>query len=339
MSETETKPLALITGASGFIGSHLTENLKGRGWKIRALVRKTSDLRWLKGLDIQLSYGDFFDPGSLTDAVKGTDFIFHIAAAKSGNRQKIFQNNVDATVKLAEAAVKNAPALKRFVFFSSQAAAGPAECSNAQKCETDRCRPISDYGQSKLEAELRLKEFSARLPITIIRPPTVYGPRDKDVFLYFKWIERGLALLPGFRKRYIQMIFIDDLIEGTVRAALSERTVGNTYFLADPTGRSWQEISEAIALILGKNPVRLHLPLGLARLSAVMTEAGAKMTGTDSIFNRQKVSEMAQRFWTCSSRKAEDDFGFKCRYDLDSGIKLTADWYRINGWLKQSLLK
>lgn len=325
--------MALVTGASGFIGSHLTEALLSKGCRVRALVRTTSNLKWLKGLNLELAYGSFEDQSSLTDAVKDVDYIFHIAAAKSGSRQKLFRDNVEAVINLANAAARSAPGLKRFVFSSSQAAAGPSGCLEEPRCESDQCHPLSDYGRSKLEAERQLMKLAEQIPLTIVRPPTVYGPRDTDVFLYFKWISRGLALLPGFKKRYAHMIFVRDLAEGMIGAAQSDAAAGKTYFLSDPQSYSWQEISSAIAQSLNKKPLPLMVPLGLANFAALLAEGGALVAGKDSIFNRQKVREMAERYWTCSPGQAEKDFDFTCRYDLKRGLDITARWYKENGWL------
>lgn len=325
--------MALLTGASGFIGSHLAEDLLAKGFRVRALVRTSSSLKWLKGLELELAYGSFDDQSSLAEAVKGADYIFHIAAAKSGSRDRIFHDNVEATVSLARAAVENAPGIRRFVFSSSQAAAGPSGCLEEPRCESHQCLPISDYGRSKLEAERQLRTLAEQMPLTIIRPPTVYGPRDSDVLLYFQWINRGLALLPGFKKRYAQLIFVGDLTEGMIAAARSAAATGKTYFLSHPQSYSWQEISWAIARSLDKKTLPLRIPLGLAHLAALLAEGGAMMVGKDSIFNRQKVREMAERYWTCSPDRAEKDFGFSCRYDLKKGLEITARWYRENGWL------
>ncbi len=332
MTGTAKSPLALVTGASGFIGSHLAEGLLGEGFRVRALVRTTSNLNWLQGLELELAYGSFDDRSSLSDAVKGVDYIFHIAAAKAGSRDRIFRGNVDATINLAKAAVENASGLKRFVFLSSQAAAGPADSLGAPRRESDVCRPISDYGRSKLEAE-RLLAGLAGLPLTLLRPPTVYGPRDRDVLLYFKWIDRGIALLPGLRERYANLIYVADLVAGTIMAARAKEALGGTYFLSDPQAYSWSRISQAIAQALGRRPVSLRVPLFLARFSALLAEGGAGLAGQKSIFNRQKVREMAQICWTCSPSRAAEDFSFSCRHSLEEGLAQTARWYKENGWL------
>lgn len=326
--------VALVTGANGFIGSHLVEELLNQGCYIRCLVRKTSDLRWLEGLDVQIIRGSYDDEESLAAAALGVDNIYHIAGAvKARKPADFYRANTEATARLAQAAVKVNPGLKRFVFSSSQAAVGPSPCLDKPKCELDECRPVSDYGRSKLLAERELLKLSDRLPITIIRPPSVYGPRDTEIFMYFQWISRGLALLPGIRKRYAHLIYVKDLARGMVQASGSEETIGKTYFLAEDKSYSWQEISDLIAVRLGKKPLKVPVPLSFARFSAILSEAGAFVARRPTQFTRQKVSEMAQRFWTVSSEAAKHDFGFACEFDLARGMAETAGWYRENGWL------
>ncbi len=324
----------LVTGANGFIGSHLVEALLRRGHHVRCLVRRTSDLRWLAGLGIELRYGSLDDFESLKDASRDVDYVYHLAGAvKALDPGEFYRHNTEGALYLARAALDAAPRLKRFLFASSQAAAGPAECLDQPVCEIDRCRPISDYGKSKLSAEQRLRELSGTLPLTIIRPPSVYGPRDTEVFMYFRWIDRGVALLPGFRTRYAHLIHVTDLIEGMIRAAGSDAARGKTYFLAEDRAHSWQEISAAIAQGLNKRPVKLHLPLFLAHFSAILAEAGAYVTNKPSTFTRQKIQEMSQSYWTVSAETARRDFGFACEYDLERGVAETARWYQDNGWL------
>jgi nucleoside-diphosphate-sugar epimerase len=325
---------ALVTGANGFIGSHLVEELLARGCHVRCLVRDKSNLRWIENLGAQIVRGSYNYEDSLNSAVLGIDYIYHLAGAvKARKPADFYQANTEATRRLAEAAIKAAPGLKRFVFSSSQAAVGPSPCLDKPKCELDECRPVSDYGKSKLLAERELQKISDKLPLTIIRPPSVYGPRDTEIFMYFQWINRGLALLPGLRTRYAHLIYVKDLVRGMVMAAESDRSVGKTYFLAQERAYSWQEISRAIADVLRRKPIFLPVPIFMARFSALLSEAGAFLAKRPTIFNRQKVSEMAQRYWTVSSQAAKRDFGFACDYVLEKGIAETARWYRENGWL------
>jgi nucleoside-diphosphate-sugar epimerase len=328
------KPLALLTGATGFIGSHLAESLLNRGFRVRALVRPTSDLRWIKGLELELLTGSLQDDSFLEQAVSGADHIFHLAGAvRAKDPRDFYLHNTRATMNLARAAMTTAPGLKRFVFASSQAAAGPAECLAQPVCERDSCRPLSDYGRSKLQAESGLLELSDKLPVTIVRPPSVYGPRDTEVLVYFKWVNRGLALLPGLRTRHAHLIYVKDLVDGMMLAAASQNSLGKTYFLTEDRSYSWNEISDTIAGCLKKRIIKLHVPLQLAHLSAMFNEAGAHALDKPAMVTRQKVREMSQRYWTASSQAAKEDFGFQCRYDLARGIQETAEWYRANNWL------
>lgn len=326
---------ALVTGANGFIGSHLVEELLARGSYVRCLVRKTSDLRWLEGLDVQIVRGDYGNVESLAAAVLGVDYIYHIAGAVKAKRPADFYRaNTEATVALAQAAIKANLGLKRFIFSSSQAAVGPSPRLDKPRCELDECLPVSDYGKSKLLAEQELKKLYDQLPLTIIRPPSVYGPRDTEIFMYFQWINRGLALLPGLRTRYAHLVYVKDLVRGMVQAAESAETIGKTYFLAEDRAYSWQEISDLIAQSLGKKPLKVPVPLSLARFSAILSEAGAWVSQKPTQFTRQKVSEMSRRYWTVSALAAKKDFRFCCQYDLAQGIAETARWYKDNGWLK-----
>lgn len=328
------KPLALLTGATGFIGSHLAGSLLKQGFRVRALVRPTSDLRWIKGLDIEFASGSLQDNSFLEQASSGVDYIFHLAGAvKAKDPKDFYLHNTRATINLAKAAITAAPGLKRFLFASSQAAAGPAECLERPVCERDECRPLSDYGRSKLQAEQELMEISGKLPVTIVRPPSVYGPRDTEVLTYFKWVNRGLALLPGFGTRHANLIYVKDLVDGMMLAAASQSSPGKTYFLAEDRSYSWDQISETIAGCLGKRILKLHMPLQLASLTALFNEAGAYILNEPAMVTRQKVREMSQRYWTVSSQAAKNDFGFQCRYDLERGMAETAKWYKEQGWI------
>lgn len=324
----------LITGATGFIGSHLAEALLQRGHRVRCLVRRTSDLKWLAGRPVELCCGSLEDLESLTAASRDVDYLYHLAGAvKARHPQDFFRHNTEGALNLARAALASAPRLKRFLFASSQAAAGPAPGLDRPVREADGCHPISMYGKSKLLAEQQLMGLSGKLPLTVIRPPAVYGPRDTEVLMYFRWIRRGLAPLPGFRTRYAHLVYVKDLVRGMIQAAESENARGRTYFLAEDRAYSWQEISDRIARALGRRPLRVHLPLFLAHFSATLAEAGAFVARQPTQFDRQKVREMSQRYWAVSAAAARRDFGFQSEYDLERGVAETVKWYKDNNWL------
>jgi nucleoside-diphosphate-sugar epimerase len=193
-------PLALVTGANGFIGSHLVEHLLASKMEVRCLVRKSSDLRWIEGLPVRIRHGDVRDGSEdMKSAVDQVDLIFHLAGSTKAQSQESFDSsNFTGTMNLAEAAVRYAPNLSRFVLVSSQAAAGPSK-NRLPVRETDVPRPVTPYGRSKLKAEQALLARSGELPVVVVRPPSVYGPRDRDFLTLIKLVNRGLKLRLGFK--------------------------------------------------------------------------------------------------------------------------------------------
>ena len=172
----------LITGATGFIGSHLAEGLHKKGYSVRCLVRRTSNLQWLNGVSIEYVYGDLFDEQILRQAVSGVDYVYHLAGiTKAKTKEEYYRGNHLATHNLLQAVLTTNPKLKRFVHVSSEAAVGPNTHDKPVNEQTP-FHPITTYGKSKMEAEKECFALMDKLPITIIRPSVVYGPRDKDVF-------------------------------------------------------------------------------------------------------------------------------------------------------------
>jgi len=167
---------ALVTGASGFIGSNLVDRLLPEGVSVKCLVRRRSNLAWLKHLPVTLVTGDFQEPASLAPAVADTEVVFHVAGATRAPRRALyFRGNFEATRNLLRACENYGPADQKFILISSLAAAGPSE--GVPLTEDQPPRPVSAYGESKLWAERAVLEFSQKRPATIIRPPAVYGPR------------------------------------------------------------------------------------------------------------------------------------------------------------------
>src|ERR1041385_4347690 len=192
--------LVLITGATGFIGSHLAEELHKKGYKLRCLVRKTSNLVWLEHLPVEYVYGDLFDEEILKKSGKGVDYIYHVAGlTKAKTREEYFRGNHLATKNLFHAAREAKSNLKRFVLVSSLAAVGPS-LNGSPVDERTAYHPITAYGESKMEAEKECLNAAHSVPMTIARPPAVYGPRDKDVFEFFNTMNKGLQPMIGFNE-------------------------------------------------------------------------------------------------------------------------------------------
>src|SRR3989338_7154867 len=223
---------ALVTGGHGFIGSFLVERLLAEGISVRCLVRSSSNLQWIKNLPVELSIGDITQKESLSKAVQGVDLIYHVAGAIRGaTSEKYFSVNTQGTLDLAEAAQKYSPRLKRFIFVSSVAAIGPTAGRRVVQDETSTCHTVTDYGKSKLEAEMSLREKFAALPLTIIRPPIVYGPRDTNSFQLFQFAKRGFFPVPVPFERYYSIVHVRDLADGIFEASMRPEALGKTYIV------------------------------------------------------------------------------------------------------------
>ena len=330
---------AYVTGGTGFIGSHLVEQLVDQGYHVTCLIRKTSNLRWLdhlltaKSPQVELVIGDLHDSDVLAQHFRDIDLVFHLAGlTKAPNAATYDRVNAAGTEHLIEACSGAQTNLNRFVYCSSLAAVGPS--SNATPNTEDVTpRPLTDYGSSKLKGELIVRKYTDRLPITIIRPPAVYGPRDTDIFLFFQMINRGIIPILGDADKLLSLVHVKDLVAGMYTAAVSERAIGETYFLTDGDIHTWRGIERVIADTLEKRPLKVKVPFFLLDFISIFTEAAAKITRQTPTLNRQKVQDLKQRFWICDSTKAQKELGYRPTYFLEKGIQETTDWYRANGWL------
>ncbi len=327
---------ALVTGATGFVGSTLCEELNRRGFATKALVRRTSSMNNLLLAKFTPVEGDLRDPESLRAAVQEVDVIFHVAglvAARS--REHFFESNAAGTKNLVEAARKYGKNLQRFVYVSSLAAAGPSTRERV-RLEGDESRPVSDYGASKLEGE-RVVLAAGDFPVSVVRPPAVYGPRDKGVFTFFQAIQRGILPLLGTERpdpRRYSFVHVDDLVQGIVLAgtqAAQERA--EIFYVAGSGEYSWEEAMRLMAKALNKNAIPVRLPIFLMKGAAGFCSAYTRAFGKVLPFSLDKVREIEAAAWTCSNARARKVLGFAPYWELEKGLEQTARWYRENGWL------
>ena len=324
---------SLVTGGSGFIGSHLVELLLARGHTVRCLVRRTSDLKWLKGLPVEYIYGDLFDAEVLCRAVDAADYVYHSAGlTKAKKKEEYYRANTLGTQNLLEAVLTSTPRIKRFVLISSQTAAGPSNGKTPVTEETPP-HPITTYGKSKLRAEQECLKLRERVSTTIVRPPVVYGPRDKDVFEFFHTMSRGLQPMVGMREKYVSFIHAEDLVRGIVMAAESPNAVGSTYFVANKGFYGWREVGEITRRVLGTKALRIRIPEFGVYGVAAFAEFFALFSKKPALINFEKARDMVQDYWTCDGSKAERDFGFHAEISLEEGIRDAVEWYRSSGWL------
>jgi nucleoside-diphosphate-sugar epimerase len=328
------RQLALVTGGNGFIGSHLVEALLKRGYRVRCLVRKTSNLQWLKGLQVEYVYGDITVASSLPDAVDGVDYVYHLAGAvEARDDEAFFTVNVQGTRNLLQACVDGSSPLKRFVLASSQSASGPCE-EAACMDESDIPHPISPYGRSNLKAEGVVLSYADRVPVTIIRPPAVYGPRDTMILAYFKAVQMGIKPLLGLtHRKYISLVYVCDLIDGFLQAAESGNTIGEVYFIGDEKVYSRAEILDGIATALSVRAVRIHVPDMAVHLLVKLSPFIKLIAPSSAGLSSGKAAELVQKYWLCDVSKARRDFGFETKVGLQEGLKMTAEWYKKQGWL------
>jgi dihydroflavonol-4-reductase len=327
-SARERSRVALVTGAAGFIGSHLVEALLARGWRVRCLVRKTSVLKWIPTDDVSLINGDIALGGEDLDrATRNVSVVFHLAGLTSAAEDSAYTAvNVEGTRNVVSAMQKAAPD-SLLVFCSSLAAAGPAHKRPVN--ETDEPAPVSAYGRSKLTAE-RIVEESG-LQYLIVRPPAVYGPRDKDILAAFRLVSRGLALRVAPEGQKLSMVHAEDLARGLACAAETEGR--GLYYMTDGMVHTWESIIEHVARAVGKNPRVIGVSSGVADFIARAEQFRASLFGAKPLLTPDRMKELSQQNWTCDDTRARLDIDYESSISLPDGLKSTAAWYRTNKWL------
>ena len=319
----------LVTGANGFIGSHLVRELLKRGNEVVGLVRKTSDLSALSGLPVALYIGDVRELSSLTAPMQGVEYVYHLAAVLLGTSEEEFMDtNVRGTQNMLEAAQQSAKdTLKRFLYVSSQAGAGPSS-SITPMDETAERRPISWYGTSKMKAEDVVLSYNDHIPVTIVRPSPVYGERERDISQTFAIINQHIQPRLGIQPKYSVMVYVGDLVRGFIDAAESDKSIGQTYFLNHPRLLTTGEVVKSIATALNKpDGIMFPVPIPLVGLAAPLAEAMHHFSRERPATTRDKVKELSQSFWAADSLKARHDFGWEAKTDLVSGMKPTTAYY------------
>lgn len=328
----------LVTGSTGFIGSRLVNTLIGQGRRVRVLLRpesrSVSSASHRAGVEeVRAAYGD---AEALGRAVSGVTSIIHLAGVtKAVDEAGFLAGNVTPVENLLEVVKRRNPGLRRFLLVSSLAAMGPASSPSPGVRESDRPSPVSAYGRSKLLGEEAARRYAGSVPLTIVRPPAVYGPGDRDILEVFAMMKKGYLLSAGSGKRQrFSMIHVDELIRGILLALDTEAAAGQDYFITSPRGYAWDEVIEAARPALGFGRLmRINLPKPLVFGLGAVLGGVAKLTGRPALINRDKANELVQDFWVCSPQKAERELGFMAATPLAEGVAETLCWYRQQGWL------
>lgn len=324
---------AIVTGGAGFIGSHLIERLLAEGWAVTCVERRGGGPGWLQNLPVDFRAIGLGDVNGLRIAFEGADVVFHLAGLTEAVRARDFYAvNTEGTANVLRAAATWNGSAPKVVLLSSLAACGP--CRNGESLSPDSVpSPLSHYGNSKLLAEAMVHAFEDRVPGTIVRLPSVYGPREKVVLTLFRMIRHGIALTVGGWKRQVSLIYVKDVVQGLIAAARSASVAGRTYCLSHPVPITWAEFAEAGGRAIGRAPRLVSLPAFVARPVALGCEAAALVGGRAAVLNRDRVRELSQERWVCDPSRAIAEIGFAPRYPIERGVDETVAWYRREAWL------
>jgi len=324
---------ALVTGAAGFIGSHLVEALLQRGVQVRCLVRPTSHLEWIKGLPVELIYGDCRDKDSLEPGVQDVDLVFHLAGVtRAIDTKTYFEVNALGTENLVQACLEHNPRLQKFIYLSSQAAAGPGR-NGGKKKESDHCSPVSPYGMSKRRGEELALAQAHELPLLILRPAAVYGPRDNAFLFLFQCLAKRIKPYFSGGVQHLSLCSVQDLVGAILLAAETRTLSGEIFFLSDGHDYRMEEINDIFAQAIEVTAFRLRLPAPVLFGIAAVGQYFAKVTGKPALISRGRAEELIQPNWLCDITKARTLLGFEPQIALARGAKLTFDWYRKENWL------
>ncbi|MEM2186772.1 MAG: NAD-dependent epimerase/dehydratase family protein [Nitrososphaerota archaeon] len=327
----------LVTGASGFLGGHLVEELVELGYKVRAFVRKTSDTRLLRQLEVEIVTGDITDPSTLPPAMRGVDCVVHLAAYYTffGRKELYELVNVKGTEWTARAALESG--VRRFIYCSSTEAIGPIK--NPPGDENSELNPQFEYGKSKARAEKVVKSLSAEgLEYTIIRPTGIYGPRNVDDVAYWfltSYAKGGLAsrIAVGSGQNLVQFTHVKDVVQGFILAMEKEVAVNQVYIIGEDRWYTYNQVYQILHELCGKGPPSFRLPPALAKLLLLPLELYDTLSGEGNIMHRRALVDAVTSDRAYSVEKAKRELGFKPRYDLRSGLRETLDWYRLHGYL------
>src|SRR5690606_10903394 len=301
---------AFVTGGTGFVGSHLVEELLRRGYaEVRCLVR--SDPKWLEGLPVTRVSGDVTRLGGRATEMEGIDVVYHVAGlTRAPDPELLHRANVDGTLALLDAA--EAAGVPRVLVTSSLAAVGPS--GGRPLTEDAPLHPISHYGASKaaMERGIEQRRAAGRGPeVVIVRPPPVYGPREADIYTVIRAAarQRVFPIVGDGEGERLDLVHVRDLVRGMVDAAEAEGVGGETFFLGGPRPYTWGEVREAVVAALGHGVVRVNVPRLLIAPVGAAVEGAARLFGRYPPLNREKARE-AKASWVVSSEKARAAFGY-----------------------------
>ena len=339
-----SKDSLLVTGASGFIGHHLTLLLAREGYDVWAGVRASSSREGLEETGARLCVLDLDSPARLRDQLRrhkaeagAWDYVVHAAGVTKALRREDFDRvNYGGTAALVSLLREEGMVPRRFVFLSSLSVYGPLHERDGLPFSStaDRPAPNTAYGRSKLRAEEFLRRLGEEFPSVILRPTGVYGPREKDYYLMARSVQRHVDVGAGLRPQVLTFVYADDVVQAVGRALTAQVPSASAYDLSDGGEYSSSDFSRLLRRELRSGfLLRLKLPLWLLRAASACAEGWSRIAGRPSTLNLDKYQIMKQRSWRCDIGPARRDLGYSPRYPLPLGVKKTVEWYKKEGWL------
>ena len=310
----------LLTGATGFVGSHVARVLVEAGYEVRCGVRASSSMRWISDLDVERVTLDLGRPEDLSRAVKSVDLVVHAAGITRARRAEDYHSvNAGGTRRLGGAALE--AGVRRFVLISSLAARGPDGSGH----------PESAYGRSKLEAETHLRSLGGQMEAVALRPAAVYGPRDTDLLPLFRMARGGWLPIPSGTVS-LQPVYAEDVARAVLAAA--RQPVGFGPFpVAENRRYAWKDILAGLEEVFGRNVRAVRLPAAAFILAGRVTEWAARPFSAVPVFDERRARDLAVHTWTCDTSTTERALGWRAEVPLFEGLERTARWYRQAGWL------
>lgn len=326
--------IAVVTGSTGFIGSHLVDELVARGATVRVITRPNSAAADCRVAEFRIDLRDE-RAAQQSPIWDGVTHVFHLAGVTKSRVARDFDAGNVAPLRHLLTAIERRAATAHLLLVSSQAAGGPAASHSTAIRETDPSVPIEEYGRSKLRAEQVALAYAERIPLTIVRPSAVYGPRDRDFLEAFRQASGRVAWYAVPPEQQFCLLHVADAVRGIVAAATRLPGPPRIYYLAADEPVTWRSLYREISTVASSAPLELQLPAPLLRAAAAAGDLIGALTGRAFLLNRHKLELVRPAYWLCDPARAHEELGWRPSMTLAEGLAQTFSWYLASGWLRR----